>query len=202
MFFWYNCWCWLPSFYPLFCFSIHQYVCLCLVYVFYRCLRFVHFLGTCEKRTAAQCQIPIFSAGETRFFRKSPLRSGSLFASTQKVHRPRSQSLLHLDIRDIWQIRSEKYVSSARRLLSAALLERWPQVCRVKLEITFTVLPMNRSVSTAKKSIKCVVNWILLRIHVRVKNKKIKVPNPTSKLVSPRNRATSGRIGHFQTFKV
>jgi len=28
----------------------------------------VHFLGTCEKRTAAQCQIPIFSAGETRFF--------------------------------------------------------------------------------------------------------------------------------------
>jgi len=28
----------------------------------------VHFLGTCEKRTAAQCQIPIFSAGETSFF--------------------------------------------------------------------------------------------------------------------------------------
>jgi len=27
----------------------------------------VHFLGTCEKRIAAQCQIPIFSAGETRF---------------------------------------------------------------------------------------------------------------------------------------
>jgi len=28
----------------------------------------VHFLGSCEKRTAAQCQIPIFSAAETRFF--------------------------------------------------------------------------------------------------------------------------------------
>jgi len=30
--------------------------------------RSVHVLGTCEQRTAAQCQIPIFSAGETRFF--------------------------------------------------------------------------------------------------------------------------------------
>jgi len=28
----------------------------------------VHFLGTCEKRTTAQCQIPIFPAVETHFF--------------------------------------------------------------------------------------------------------------------------------------
>jgi len=35
------------------------------------------------------------------FFRKSPLRSGSLFASTQKVHKPRSKSPLHFDIRNI-----------------------------------------------------------------------------------------------------
>jgi len=28
----------------------------------------VHFLGKCEKRTAAQCQIPIFPAVEKRFF--------------------------------------------------------------------------------------------------------------------------------------
>jgi len=33
-------------------------------------------LDTREKKTAAQCQIPIFSAGETRFFRKQSLRSG------------------------------------------------------------------------------------------------------------------------------
>jgi len=31
----------------------------------------------------------------------------------------------------------EKSFASARRLLSAALLERWPQICRVRL--TFTV---------------------------------------------------------------
>jgi len=28
----------------------------------------VHFLGTCKKENAAQCQIPIFHAGETRLF--------------------------------------------------------------------------------------------------------------------------------------
>jgi len=53
-------------------------------------------------------------------------------------------------------------------LLSATLLERWPQVCRVK--ITFTVLPTNRFVSTTKISMKYVVNWISLRIRVRSRN--------------------------------
>jgi len=56
----------------------------------------------------------------------------------------------------------------ARRLLSAALLERWPQVCRVK--ITFTKLPTNRFVSTTKLSMKYVVNWIPLGIRVRSRN--------------------------------
>ena len=50
-----------------------------------------------------------FSDGKIRFFLrvkrvffwKSLLLSGSLFASTQKVHRPRSQSLLQSDIRNL-----------------------------------------------------------------------------------------------------
>jgi len=53
-------------------------------------------------------------------------------------------------------------------VLSAALLERWPRVCRVK--ITFTELPTNRFVYTTKKSMKCVVNCIPLRIRVRSRN--------------------------------
>ena len=53
-------------------------------------------------------------------------------------------------------------------MLSAALLERWPQVCDVK--ITFTQLPTNRSVCTTNISMKCVVNWIPLRIRVRSRN--------------------------------
>ena len=52
---------------------------------------------------------------------------------------------------------------------SAALLERWPH------EITFTVLPTNRFISTTKSSMKCVVNWVPLRICVRRG-----IPNPTS----------------------
>jgi len=54
------------------------------------------------------------------------------------------------------------------RLLSTALLERWPQVCRVK--ITFTVLMTNRFVFTTQISMKCVVKWIPLRIWVRFTN--------------------------------
>ena len=46
------------------------------------------------------------------------------------------------------------------------LLKRWPQVCRVKN--TFTKLPTNYFVSTS--SMKCVVNWISLRIRVRSRN--------------------------------
>jgi len=58
-----------------------------------------------------------------------------------------------------------KQFPSAWRLLSAALLERWPQLCRVK--ITFTKLLTNRFVSTTKNSMKYVVNWTPLRIRVR-----------------------------------
>jgi len=66
---------------------------------------------------------------------------------------------------NIYQIHREKSNASARRLPAAALLERWPQVCGV--EITFTVLPTNRFVSTTENSKKCVVKWIPLRVRVR-----------------------------------
>ena len=42
-----------------------------------------------------------------------------------------------------------------RCMLSAALLEHWPQVCRVG--ITFTLLPPNCFVSTTAKWMKCLV---------------------------------------------
>jgi len=47
--------------------------------------------------------------------------------------RNRTRSPLNFDNRNKQQIRSEKYFPSARRLFSAALLERWPQVCLVKI---------------------------------------------------------------------
>jgi len=65
--------------------------------------------------------------------RKPALRSRILFASTELVHRPRSDSPLPFDIENTYQIRTGKSNASARRLLPATLLERWPQVCRVKI---------------------------------------------------------------------
>ena len=64
----------------------------------------------------------------------------------------------------------------ARRLLSAALHQRWPQVCRVK--ITSTVPPTNRVVSTTTRfddemknsMMKCLVKWIPLTIFSRLIN--------------------------------
>ena len=107
--------------------------------------------------------------GEKVFRRRKnwilPLRCDPLNGSPEVVHRPRSQSRLHFDIRNTQQIRSEKQLPSAWRLLFAVLLERWPQVCRVK--ITFTKLLTNRFVSTTKISMKCVVNWIQLKIRVQ-----------------------------------
>jgi len=100
--------------------------------------------------------------------RNLPLRCGSPNASIEVVHRPRSQSPLHFDIGNIQQIRSGKLFPSAQRLLSAALLENWLQVCRFK--ITFTKQLTNRFFSTTKKSMKYVVNWITLRIRVRSRN--------------------------------
>ena len=84
-----------------------------------------------------------FPCGQTRFFfRKSPMRSGSPYTSTQKMHRPGSCSPLHFDVGNTWQIRTEKWISNAQRFLSTDMLERWPYDCRVK--ITCTILPTNR----------------------------------------------------------
>jgi len=46
-------------------------------------------------------KIPFFLRAKRVFFRNSLLLSSSLFASTSKVHRPRSQSPLQSDIRNL-----------------------------------------------------------------------------------------------------
>jgi len=64
-----------------------------------------------------------------------------MLASPEVVHRPRSDPPLHFDIRNLWQTRTQKYNTSSWRLLPVDMLERWPQVCRIK--ITFTLLLTN-----------------------------------------------------------
>ena len=100
---------------------------------------------------------------------------------TSKVQGLRSQS--PHDIRNMWQMCSYKQFSSARRLLPADMLERWPHVCRVK--ITFPLLLTNRFVSTTTNSIKCLVNWIPLRICVLSRNTK---PHLKSDKTSPHEK--------------
>jgi hypothetical protein len=98
--------------------------------------------------------------------RKSALCGSVLFASTEVMRRPRSDSPLHIDIENTYHIRPEKYNASAWCLLPATPLERWPQVCRVK--ITFELLRTTSFVSTKMNSMKCFVNWIPLNTHVRM----------------------------------
>jgi len=78
---------------------------------------------------------------------------------------PRSNSLLHFDIQNICHIRMEKWNASAQCLLPADMHDRWPHVCRVK--ITFIIQSTNVFVSTTTNSMKCLFNWIPLRIHIR-----------------------------------
>jgi len=61
-----------------------------------------------------------------------------------------------------------KLNASARRLLPAAMPQRWLHVCHVK--IMFALLRTNWFVSTKTNAMQCLVNWILLRIRVRSRN--------------------------------
>ena len=65
--------------------------------------------------------------------RNMALHSASLLTRTCKVHKPRSFSALHFEMKNIYQIRAGKINTSSRRLLPAALLENWPQVSCIKI---------------------------------------------------------------------
>ena len=65
--------------------------------------------------------------------RKSALRSSIFFASAEVVHTSKLDSPIHFDPQNICQICMATINASAQRLPPAALLERWPHVCRVKI---------------------------------------------------------------------
>jgi len=72
------------------------------------------------------------------------------------MHTPRSDFPLNFDVKNKYQIRTEKYNASARRLLPATLLKRWPQFCRVK--ITLNNYPTIGSFAKKTISMKSFVN--------------------------------------------
>jgi len=103
---------------------IHTYICMYIYIYIYRALG-NHFteriwymfliskcrrerdLGLCTSSGFAcrepqrNCTIRFFLRRNSFFFRKSPLRIGSRHANPEVVHRPRSWSPLHFDIRNI-----------------------------------------------------------------------------------------------------
>ena len=66
------------------------------------------------------------------------MRDGIMFARNKVAHRPRFDSPLHFDFRNIREIGIQKHVP-------ADMFEQWLQVCRVK--ITFTLFQANCFVS-------------------------------------------------------
>ena len=113
-----------------------------------RC-RSVHNFGTCVWRTAAQWQNPICPALKNFFFLE--VATAHWFSKRKSQSCAKTYISVSSTFRYSEHIANllEKKIPSALRLLSTALLERWPLVCRVK--ITFTVLPKNHFVSTTKK---------------------------------------------------
>ena len=133
-------------------------------------------MGTCVKRTAAQCQIPIFPECETHCF-GSRHCAAVLFAQVPEKCTELDLSLLYtvLIFGTYNKFARENDFRCLFLRVADMRLERWPQVCLVR--IMFTLLPTNYFVSTTMNSKKCLVNRIPLKIRVRLRNKLL---DPTS----------------------
>jgi len=90
--------------------------------------------GTCVWRSAAHWQNLIFSCVETRFFPGSRHCTAVLQTQVLKLCTDLNLSLLYILILGTYsKLARKNYFTSARHLLSATLLERWPHVCRIKI---------------------------------------------------------------------
>ena len=80
-------------------------------------------------------KLQFFLRRNTFFFRKSPLHCGS---QVPKLCTDLDLSLLYILILGTYRkFARENNFPAIGVLLSAALLERWPQVCRVKIKFTY-----------------------------------------------------------------
>jgi len=68
----------------------------------------MHDFSTYKENAVAQCRLTIINVFVRKIRRKLVLRSGVLFASTEVMRRLRSDSPLHFDILNTYQIRTGK----------------------------------------------------------------------------------------------
>ena len=107
--------------------------------------------------------------GKTRFLVGSLHCAAAFFLQVPKLCKDLDLTPLYILIlrthtKFVWK----NNMASARRLPPADLLEHWQQVCRVKNHVYITT--DNFFVSTTTNSMKCLVNWIILRIRVCLRN--------------------------------
>ena len=129
--------------------------------------RSVHLLGTGKKRTTAQWRLPEKACFARTKHQRSPLRSGSLFARTQK--RPDLDlSLLYILILRTYT----KFVWKNKMLAVGVCLPQFCSSTGRRFALSKSRLQYYRRIVSfpQKKSIKCVVNWTPLRIRIRWKN--------------------------------
>jgi len=126
----------------------------------------VYFIGTCVWRTTA------VATSEKKC--TYPQKKSESYISVLHTHVTKKCTYLDLSLRYIVIIGTCPKFARKHHFLALGvlfpvdMLKRWPHVCRV--EITFQLLPTNWFVSTRKKSMKCLVNWIPLIIRVRSKD--------------------------------
>ena len=82
-----------------------------------------------------------------------PMRCGILFASTEVVHKPSSDSPLYFDIRNIWQIRKSKSNASATTNSMKCLVNWTPMRIRVRSKNRNTPLHLQSDI------------WAYIHIH-------------------------------------
>jgi len=131
-------------------------------------VRSVHNFGTCKKNAAARCWLQIKKTYCAAKFVGSRHCAARFFFQVPNLCTDIDWTLFFILILTTYTEIAWKNKMPALGVRFAALLERWPQICCVK--ITFWILLINFSVSTRINSRKCFVNWIALRIRVRLIN--------------------------------
>ena len=124
--------------------------------------------GTCKENTAAQFRLPTTVA--TNYVFKIGSRHCAAAFSWQVPKScidldPTLLYILILRTRTMYQIRTEKWNASARRLLQTTLLDNVRMFAASRSCLNYH--RTNRFVSTRTNSIKCFVSWIPMHTHVR-----------------------------------
>ena len=122
--------------------------------------RSVRNFSTCKENVSAQCWLPI----STRVWTQNSSEVGTAQPHSLCKNWSHAHTSFAFWYEEYIPNLYDQWNASARRLLPATLLKRWPQVCHVK--IMFKLLSNNWLISTRMNLMKCFINWIPVNTHV------------------------------------